>query len=65
MEIILFSTALESGNYKIIAYTQWMRNSDIQNFYQNDISIINPFQENQKSILNDPSILQNDNRGFF
>jgi len=46
------STALESGNYKIIAYTQWMRNSDIQNFYQNDISIINPFQENQKSILN-------------
>jgi len=54
-------TSLNSGNYKIIAYTQWMRNSDIQNFYQNDISIINPFQENQKSILNDPSFSQNNN----
>ena len=58
------STALESGNYKIIAYTQWMRNSDLQNFYQNDISIINPFQENQKSILNNPSISQNDKEDF-
>ncbi len=48
-------TSLSSGNYKLISYTQWMRNSDIHNFYQNDISIINPFQENQKSILNDKS----------
>ena len=44
-------TSVVSGNYKLIAYTQWMRNGDILNFYQNDISIINPFQENQKEIL--------------
>ncbi|MCK5677420.1 MAG: hypothetical protein KAH72_02965 [Flavobacteriaceae bacterium] len=44
-------TSVASGNYKLIAYTQWMRNGDISNFYQNDISIINPFQENQKEIL--------------
>ncbi|MCF6222154.1 MAG: hypothetical protein L3J34_00370 [Flavobacteriaceae bacterium] len=40
-----------SGNYKIIAYTQWMKNTSIDNFYQNDISIINPFQSDQKNIL--------------
>ncbi|MCF6297822.1 MAG: hypothetical protein L3J08_07555 [Flavobacteriaceae bacterium] len=43
--------SVQSGNYKIIAYTQWMLNTTIDNFYQNDISIINPFQTNQKSIL--------------
>ena len=35
-----------SGNYKLIAYTQWMRNSGAKFFFQNDISIINPFNEN-------------------
>lgn len=44
-------TTVPSGKYKVIAYTQWMRNSEIANFYQNDISIINPFQSDQKAIL--------------
>jgi hypothetical protein len=43
-------TNLSSGNYKLIAYTQWMQNGEIENFFQGDISIINPFQENQGSI---------------
>ena len=43
-------TSISSGNYKLIAYTQWMRNwSD--NYFQNDISIVNPFEENQSDIL--------------
>lgn len=42
-----------SGNYKLIAYTQWMKNTSIDNFYQNDISILNPFQNDQKNILSD------------
>ncbi len=53
-------TSLSSGNYKLVSYTQWMRNGEISNFYQNSISIINPFQENQKSILNDGIISKND-----
>lgn len=44
-------TSVTSGNYKLIAYTQWMRNSEISNFFQNDISILNPFQEDQTKIL--------------
>ncbi|PHS50952.1 MAG: hypothetical protein COB01_11510 [Lutibacter sp.] len=36
-----------SGNYKIIAYTNWMRNRTENIFFQNDISIINPYQKHQ------------------
>ncbi len=41
---------IKSGNYKLIAYTQWMRNWS-NNYFQNDISIVNPFEENQSDIL--------------
>jgi len=34
---------LSSGNYKLIAYTQWMRNAGATTFFQSDVDIINPF----------------------
>ncbi|MEX0313990.1 MAG: hypothetical protein AB3N18_07420 [Allomuricauda sp.] len=40
-----------SGNYKLIGYTQWMRNFAISRIFQSDIGIINPFQNNQEAIL--------------
>ena len=43
-------TNIASGNYKLIAYTQWMRNWS-NNFFENDISIVNPFQKNLTNIL--------------
>lgn len=46
------STKIQSGNYKLIAYTQWMKNSAQNIFFQSDVSIFNLFQENQPSILN-------------
>ncbi|KAA1246785.1 hypothetical protein [Aquimarina sp. RZ0] len=45
--------AIESGNYKLIGYTQWMRNGAISSLFQSDISIINPYRGNQKRILSD------------
>ncbi len=45
------NTTVPSGNYKIIAYTQWMKNSAKNIFYQNDITIVNPFLANQKTLL--------------
>lgn len=39
-------TTLATGNYKIIAYTSWMLNNTQNNFFEMDITIINPFQEN-------------------
>jgi len=45
------SANIPSGNYKLVAYTQWMRNGSRNNFFQNDLTIINPFQSNQSSLL--------------
>lgn len=40
-----------SGNYKIIGYTRWMLNKGQDYFFQNDITIINPYQTNQDNVL--------------
>jgi hypothetical protein len=45
------TTSIPSGNYKLIAYTQWMKNRKKNTFFQSDILIVNPFQENQDKIL--------------
>lgn len=47
-------TNIPSGNYKLVAYTQWMRNGENQHFFRSDLSIVNPFQGNQKAILKAP-----------
>ncbi len=44
-------TNVPSGNYKLVAYTLWMKNGSDNNFYQNDIAIVNPFQNDQYDIL--------------
>lgn len=44
-------TTLKTGNYKLVAYTQWMLNSAPTNFFETDISIVNPFQPLEKNIL--------------
>ncbi|TXD52955.1 MULTISPECIES: hypothetical protein [unclassified Polaribacter] len=38
---IFLSSSLKTGTYKIISYTQWMRNKQI--FFEENIFIINPF----------------------
>ncbi len=43
-------TTVPSGNYKLIGYTKWMKNDVENNFFQDDIGIINPYQENQEAI---------------
>ena len=57
----LIPTKIQSGNYKLIVYTQWMKNLKQNQFFQSDISIINPFQENQSAILekNQPVKIEN------
>lgn len=43
-------TTVPSGNYKLIAYTNWMRNFG-DTFFTQDIVIINPYQAQQKNLL--------------
>ncbi|MEM9362091.1 MAG: hypothetical protein AAGA43_05620 [Bacteroidota bacterium] len=45
-------TTLESGNYKLIAYTNWMKNWGQDSFYQSDIVIVNPYRSNQSALFN-------------
>ncbi|WP_405565994.1 hypothetical protein [Polaribacter sp. Asnod6-C07] len=49
-------TTLKSGNYKIIAYTKWMKNGGENNFFQGDISILNPFADNSQYLSKDKEI---------
>lgn len=35
--------AVETGHYKLIGYTQWMKNNTEKPFFQKDVYIINPF----------------------
>lgn len=44
-------TTVPSGNYKLVAYTQWMKNGSKSHFFQGDIAIINPYQSDQEHIL--------------
>ena len=57
----IIPVTISSGNYKLIAYTQWMRNQGVSSFYKIDISIINPFQSNQETILVDKDVNQTNN----
>ena len=40
-----------SGSYKLIAYTQWMQNGPMADFFQTDIHIINPYQADQSGVV--------------
>lgn len=44
-------TTVPSGNYKLVAYTRWMKNGKKELFFQEDVSIINPYQTNQDAVL--------------
>lgn len=40
---IFINTTFNTGNYKLIAYTNWMLNNSKSKYYEADITIINPF----------------------
>lgn len=56
---LFIQTNIPSGNYKLLAYTQWMKNWGIESFFQADIAIINPFRSNQKALLVENSSKKN------
>lgn len=45
------TTNIPSGKYKLVAYTNWMRNFK-DNFFEGDVIIINPYQSDQRNLLN-------------
>lgn len=61
--------SVPSGNYKLVGYTKWMTNWGEDSFFQSDVSIINPYTDNQNKFLldaetdtlNNDLILKNNN----
>ncbi len=43
--------SIPSGNYKLIGYTQWMKNAGQEQLFKDDITIINPYRSDQEAIL--------------
>lgn len=37
---------IPSGNYKLLGYTQWMKNGGLGHYFQDDIAILNPYRSN-------------------
>ena len=40
-------SSIPSGNYKLVAYTQWMLNNGRNYFYDLDVTVLNPYTNNQ------------------
>lgn len=45
-------TSVPSGNYKLVAYTQWMKNGSGNHFFENDLVLINPYRGDQSALRN-------------
>lgn len=43
--------SIPSGNYKLIGYTQWMKNAGQEQLFKDDIAIINPYRTDQEAVL--------------
>jgi len=47
------NTNVPSGNYKLLGYTQWMKNNGMEQVFKDDLVIINPYQVDQSQLLSD------------
>lgn len=45
------NTDVPSGNYKLVAYTQWMKNGALEQVFKDDVAIVNPYLVDQAAIL--------------
>lgn len=45
------STEIPSGRYKLLGYTQWMKNSGLSQVFKDNIVIINPYLADQSTLL--------------
>jgi hypothetical protein len=58
-------TTLKTGNYKLIAYSNWMLNKSVSEIFQLDIAIINPFLNYEKNSLNTAPNVTSSQKGII
>lgn len=59
-----FNTKYRSGAYKIIAFTNWMKNAGVKQQFQANLTVVNPYQASPLNMLsqNEPGLkLKNQN----
>ena len=59
------ASSIPTGSYKLIGYSEWMKNFEKEYFFQTDIHIINPYQTADSAYIEetlDTSILNSDSR---
>ncbi len=49
-------TTVSTGSYKLIGYTQWMKNDGQTHFFQSDVRILNPYQIIPKAYLEEKEV---------
>ncbi|WP_395044170.1 hypothetical protein [Flavobacterium sp.] len=49
---VFIPTNLNSGNYKLVSYTNWMLNKNESSYFVKDIIIVNPYQAQTKNSIN-------------
>lgn len=47
---LFIPASLNSGHYRLAAYTRWMQNAPTEYFFYQDITIVNPFRKAQKNV---------------
>jgi hypothetical protein len=57
---IFLGTNLPSGNYKLVAFTHWMKNAGPLQYYIQDISFVNPYISKQGIISSTDDIVRKD-----
>jgi hypothetical protein len=60
---IYLHDTLSSGFYQLIAYTHWMRNSDMENFFKKTIFLANRFDNDLKTLEKHTEINADNTRG--
>ncbi len=55
------NTDTPSGNYKLLGYTQWMKNNGLQQVFKDDVVVINPYLVDQSGLLpnSDADVVEN------
>lgn len=44
-------TSVPTGSYKLLGYTDWMRNEGIASFFKSDVYIVNPYQKLPETVI--------------
>ena len=48
---LFIGTEIPSGAYKLVAYTNWMRNGGRQQVYMSDVTVVNPYRQDQSALV--------------